>query len=231
MLSLEAVAIRYPDFSALYDFTLPPGTLAAIIGPSGGGKTTLFNALSGFEKIDAGHMIFDGIDFTFAPPAQRPGAMLFQENNLLPHLDARQNAGLGIDPGLRLSAEQWRDADRALAQVGLEGMGTRKPAELSGGQRQRVALARALLRNKPLLLLDEPFGALDPGLRKEMIRLVDALRRERNLTVLMSLHTPDDALGIADRMIFIAEGRVQMNDAPEWVLASGAPMVKRFLGV
>lgn len=231
MLRIESVAIRYPDFSALYDLTLARGTLAAVIGPSGGGKTTLFNALAGFETVAAGRMLFDGVDFTHAEPAKRPGAMLFQDHNLLPHLDARQNVGLGIDPGLRLTSAQWADATHALAQTGLDGMAARYPAELSGGQRQRVALARALVRNKPLLLLDEPFGALDPGLRKEMIQLVDRLRRERNLTVLMSLHTPEDALGIADAMIFIAEGRVQMNDAPERVLASGAPLVKRFLGV
>lgn len=230
MLRVETVTILYPDFTGQYDLSLPSGTIAAVIGPSGGGKTTLFSALAGFETLDSGQMLFDGVDFTHEAPAARPSAMLFQDHNLLPHLTARANVALGLSPDLRLSPAQWERADDALQQVGLGGFGDRLPQALSGGQRQRVALARALVREKPLLLLDEPFGALDPGLRKEMIALVARLQRARTLTVLMSLHTPQDAAGIADRMIFIAEGRVQMNDAPERVLASGAPMVRRFLG-
>jgi thiamine transport system ATP-binding protein len=230
MLTVEAVTISYPGFEGLYDFTLPRGTLAAVIGPSGGGKTTLFNALGGFETPRSGHMRFDDVDFTTAPPAARPTAMLFQDHNLFPHLSAIENVALGIDPGLRLDASQWREAEHALKQTGLGGMARRLPAALSGGQRQRVALARALVRAKPILLLDEPFGALDPGLRKEMIALVDALRQARGFTVLMSLHTPDDALGLADRMVFIAEGRVQLNETPERVLHSGASEIRRFLG-
>ena len=230
MLTVESVLVTYPGFNGLYDLTLPRGTLAAVIGPSGGGKTTLFNALGGFETLTSGRMTFDGVDFTTSPPAARPTAMLFQDHNLFPHLTAIENVALGIDPGLRLDAAQWRDADHALTQTGLGGMAGRLPAALSGGQRQRVALARALVRNRPILLLDEPFGALDPGLRKEMIALVDALRRERDFTVLMSLHTPEDALGLADRMLFIADGRVQLNETPERVLHSGASELRRFLG-
>lgn len=230
MLSLDAVTITYPDFRATYDLQIERGALAAIIGPSGGGKTTLFNAFSGFEHIASGTMRFDGEDFTFAAPAARPSAMLFQDHNLFPHMSARDNVALGIKPNLRLTLDEWQRVEHALQQVGLETMGARLPSDLSGGQRQRVALARALVRNKPLLLLDEPFGALDPGLRKDMIRLVDELRRARHFTVLMSLHTPEDALGVADTMVFIAQGRVQMNDAPERVLASDASMIRQFLG-
>lgn len=230
MLRVENLVVTYPDFTGTYDFTLPHGTLTALISPSGGGKTTLLNALAGFETLTSGRMLFDGTDFTDAAPAERPSAMLFQDHNLLPHLNARQNVGLGIAPDLRLTPAQWDKADEALARVGLDEFGERLPEALSGGQRQRVALARALVRAKPLLLLDEPFGALDPGLRKDMIALVARLQRERELTVILSLHTPQDAAGLADRMIFVAEGRVQMNDAPERVLASSAPMIRRFLG-
>jgi thiamine transport system ATP-binding protein len=230
MLSLEGVTIHHPGFHAVYQLSVEKGAFVAIIGPSGGGKTTLFNALSGFETLAGGTMRYDGDDFTHRAPAARPSAMLFQDHNLFPHLDARTNVGLGIDPGLRLSDTDWRRVHEALEQVGLAGFGQRLPGALSGGQRQRVALARALVRNKPLLLLDEPFGALDPGLRKDMMHLVDALRRARGFTVLMSLHTPDDALSFADRMIFIAEGRVQMNDAPDVVLTADAPMIRQFLG-
>lgn len=230
MLSVEAVSIAYPEFSARYDAAVPRGALCAVIGPSGGGKTTLFNALAGFEAIASGRMLFDGTDFTALSPAQRPTAMLFQDHNLFPHLTALQNVALGIDPGLKLTPEQWQLAEHALEQTGLAGLGGRLPEALSGGQRQRVALARALVRHKPVLLLDEPFGALDPGLRREMIGLVDALRHERGLTVLMSLHTPEDALEIADQMLFVADGRVQISETPERVLRSGAAEVRRFLG-
>lgn len=230
MLRVENVTILYSDFVGHYDFSLHHAALVALIGPSGGGKTTLFNALAGFAAIDSGEMRFDDVAFTHAAPASRPSAMLFQDHNLLPHLTALDNVALGLSSDLRLSSAQWKRAADALEQVGLDGFGGRLPQALSGGQRQRVALARALVREKPLLLLDEPFGALDPGLRKEMITLVARLQRARKLTVLMSLHTPQDAVGVAERMIFVAEGRVQMNDTPERVLASGAPMVRRFLG-
>jgi thiamine transport system ATP-binding protein len=230
MLDIQAIEIRFPEFHAHYTLTLPRGALAAVIGPSGGGKTSLFNALSGFEPVSHGRMMWNGQEFTHLAPAERPCALLFQDHNLLPHLTARENVGLGLAPSLRLTDTQWAEADQALSQVGLEGMGARFPAALSGGQRQRVALARALVREKPILLLDEPFGALDPGLRKEMIRLVDALRRARQLTLLMSLHTPEDALGFADHMIFIADGHILLHDTPERVLASDMPALRRFLG-
>lgn len=230
MLRVDAVKIHFPHFSGDYDLRVPHGDFVAVIGPSGGGKTSFFNALSGFVPIHQGSVSFDGFDFTHLEPAARPCATLFQDHNLLPHLTARANVGLGLAPSLNLNAAQWQKADAALAEVGLADRGSHYPDALSGGQRQRVALARALVRHKPLLILDEPFGALDPGLRKDMIRLVDRLRRAQNLTVLMSLHTPEDAIAIADRMIFIAEGRIQMNDAPERVLSSDAPAIKRFLG-
>lgn len=230
MLRVDAVDVRFSQFSGHYDITIPRGDFVAVIGPSGGGKTSFFNALSGFVPIEKGSLTFDDVNFTHLEPAARPCATLFQDHNLLPHLTARANIGLGIVPSLNLNRAQWAGVDAALAEVGLADRGADYPDALSGGQRQRVALARALVRHKPILILDEPFGALDPGLRKDMIRLVDRLRHAQNLTVLMSLHTPEDAIGLVDRMIFIADGRILMNDAPEQVLRSDAPAIKRFLG-
>ena len=117
MLSVEAVSVSYPGFAGLYDATVPRGALCAVIGPSGGGKTTFFNALAGFETIASGRMVFDGVDFTMEAPAQRPTAMLFQDHNLFPHLTAIQNVALGIDPGLKLTSAQWEEAERALMQT------------------------------------------------------------------------------------------------------------------
>lgn len=211
MLEIEALSVDFGPgsaFSTHYDLTVPTGALCAVVGPSGGGKTTLLHAIAGFGRVVSGAVRFDGRDITCLPPAARPLSILFQEHNLFPHLDAAANVGLGIDPGLRLGVTDKERISRALAEVDLAGFETRRPGELSGGQRQRVALARALVRDKPLMLLDEPFGALDPDLRADMIALVDHLRAHKRLTVLMSIHTPGDVAGIADLVATVRDGRV-----------------------
>jgi thiamine transport system ATP-binding protein len=231
LLEAADLTLDYPDFHACYTLTVPAGALCGLIGPSGGGKTTFLHAIAGFERPSAGSLTFDGRDLLGLAPAERPLSILFQEHNLFPHLTAAQNVGLGIDPRLRLSAEQRADVEAALERVGLPGLGKRRPAELSGGQRQRVAIARALVRHRPLMLLDEPFGALDPGLRQEMIGLIDALRREEGLTVLLSIHTPEDLAGIADRLAFIADGKVVDAAPPAEMLTKGRDAeIDRYLG-
>jgi thiamine transport system ATP-binding protein len=231
LLEAADLTLDYPDFHARYTLTVPRGALCGLIGPSGGGKTTLLHAIAGFERPSAGRLSFDGCDLLPLAPSERPLSILFQEHNLFPHLTAAQNVGLGIDPRLRLSAEQRAAVDGALERVGLPGLGKRRPAELSGGQRQRVAIARALVRHRPLMLLDEPFGALDPGLRQEMIGLIDALRREEGLTVLLSIHTPEDLGGAADLMAFVADGRVLAAAPPAEMLAKGRNAeIDRYLG-
>jgi len=230
---LEAVdlTLDYPDFHARYTLSVPAGALCGLIGPSGGGKTTLLHAIAGFEQPSSGTLIFEGRDLLRLAPAERPLSILFQEHNLFPHLTAAQNVGLGIDPRLRLNSVQQAAVERALERVGLPGLGGRRPAELSGGQRQRVALARALVRRRSLMLLDEPFGGLDPGLRQEMIALVDALRREEKLTALVSIHTPEDLGEAADMMAFIAEGRVLAAGPPAEILKKGRDAdIDRYLG-
>ncbi|MET0428353.1 MAG: ATP-binding cassette domain-containing protein, partial [Microvirga sp.] len=136
-----------------------------------------------------------------------------------------------VRPSLRLSEAERALVDETLGAVGLDGLEDRRPGEMSGGQRQRVALARALVSHRPLLLLDEPFSSLDPGLRRGMIRLVDALRRRRGITVVMTIHTPEDAVGLADQMAFVTEGRVVAVGTPEAVLhGSGDPRIVAFCG-
>ncbi|MBN9470177.1 MAG: ATP-binding cassette domain-containing protein [Bosea sp.] len=232
MLEIAGLALRYPGFTARYELTVPTGALCAVIGPSGGGKTTLLHAIAGFEQPEAGSLRFAGQDLLPLAPAQRPVSILFQDHNLFPHLTAAENVALGLKPSLRLDAGERERVAAALAEVNLAELASRRPAELSGGQRQRVALARALLRGKPLMLLDEPFGALDPGLRREMIARVDALRRSHGLTVLMTLHTPEEAAQTADLFAFVANGRVETSGPWGRLTAKDGPApVRRFLGL
>jgi thiamine transport system ATP-binding protein len=231
LLTLDKLQIDYPGWNASFDLVVPKGSLCALIGPSGGGKTTLLHMIAGFIAPKSGTLSFAGRDLQSQTPAQRPLSILFQEHNLFPHLSASDNVGLGLHPALKLNAEQRASATEALERVGLAGHGSRRPGELSGGQRQRVALARALVRQRPLMLLDEPFSGLDPGLRVEMIGLVDSLRRQEGLTVMMSLHTPTDAAEVADQMVFIDEGRVVASGRLADLTASRAhPAINRYFG-
>lgn len=134
--------------------------------------------------------------------------MLFQENNLFAHLTVAQNIGLGLDPGLRLTEQQRQQREHIARQVGLEEHLERLPSQLSGGQRQRAALARCLIRQRPILLLDEPFSALDPALRNEMLQLLQTVCEQRNLTLLMVSHNLDDAARIAPRTLLVVDGRI-----------------------
>src|SRR5918997_3149272 len=231
MLVIENCRLSWPDFEADYSLTVKVGTLCGVVGPSGGGKTTLLHMIAGFETPIAGKLSFDGQDLNPLAPAERPVAMLFQDHNLFPHLTARENIGLGVRPSLRLTRTDLSRVTAALESVDLLGLADRRPGEMSGGQRQRVALARALVSQKPVLLLDEPFGALDPGLRRSMIGLVDRLRRERGITVVLTIHTPEDILPVAERVAFVAAGRVIATGSPAEILkASRAPQIAEFLG-
>ena len=232
MLEVADLALDYPDFRARYTLMVPAGALCGLIGPSGGGKTTLLHAIAGFAEPAEGILRFAGRDLMVMPVAARPLSILFQDHNLFPHLTAAENIGLGISPRLRLDASDRERIADALGKVGLAGLEKRRPGELSGGQRQRVAIARALGRGRPLMLLDEPFGGLDPGLRREMIRLVDELRREQGLTVVLSIHTPEDLRGVADLLAFVAEGRVLARGSVDEMLSAGFhPEIDRYLGL
>jgi len=231
LLEVVDLTLDYPEFLASYTLSVPAGALCGVIGPSGGGKTTLLHAIAGFAEPINGTLRFAGEDLIGLRPAERPLSMLFQDHNLFPHLSAAENVGLGIHPSLRLTAGERAGVAAALGRVGLAGLGDRRPAELSGGQRQRVALARALLRKRPLVLLDEPFGGLDPGLRKEMVALVDSLRRDEGLTVLVSIHTPEEIGDAADLMAFVAEGRILDVAPPADMFRAGRdPLIDRYLG-
>lgn len=205
---LDGVEFGFGDFSVHFDARFVSGSLTAITGPSGAGKTTLLNLIAGLETPRQGRILIGGSDVTRLGPPDRPVSMVFQDNNLFAHLDVRTNIGLGIDPGLRLGGTGWQAVDAALARVDLAGYGSRRPGELSGGQRQRVALARGLVRRRPVLLLDEPFAALGPGLKADMLSLIAALRAETAMTVLMVTHEPADAMAIASDVVFVRDGAI-----------------------
>ena len=231
MIELDRTLYRYDRAEMRFELTVGAGEFVSVIGPSGAGKTTLLNLIAGFERPDDGAVRLDGRDVTDLPPAARPVTTLFQEHNLFAHLTVAQNVGLGLHPGLRLTADDRRHAAEALDTVGLSGLDARLPRQLSGGERQRVALARSVVRNRKILLLDEPFAALDPALRQEMVRLVDRLRRERDLTVLMVTHLLDELSYFDLRAIFIHGGKVLADGRAEDLLEDRTtPELAAYLG-
>ncbi|MEB6379879.1 thiamine ABC transporter ATP-binding protein ThiQ [Leclercia adecarboxylata] len=230
MLKLTDVTWLYQHLPMRFTLTVRQGELIAVLGPSGAGKSTLLNLIAGFLQPANGSITIDGHDHTRTPPAARPVSMLFQENNLFTHLTVRQNIGLGMHPGLRLSAGQQQKLSSIALQMGISDLLERLPGELSGGQRQRVALARCLVREQPILLLDEPFSALDPALRQEMLLLVKEVCERQQLTMLMVSHSVEDAVRIARRSVVIADGRIAWDGDTEQ-LASGKASASRLLGI
>lgn len=211
---LDAVRFSYDGIHHMrFDVTIGAGEFVAVLGASGSGKSTLLSLLAGFETPSEGIITIAGTNITHAPPAKRPISMVFQDNNLFAHLSVADNVGLGLVPNLKLDGTMKAKRTEALARTGLADFADRKPDQLSGGQRQRVALARALVRNQPVLLLDEAFASLGPGLRADMLNLVKALHVEARLITVMVTHAPDDASLVADRVLFVDQGTI-IWDAP-----------------
>ncbi len=230
MLRLEGVEIVQDGFRLRADWVLAQAARVAIIGPSGAGKSTLLSVIAGFLAPTAGRVSWEGRDLADVAPGARPLSILFQDQNLFPHLTLDQNLGLGLRPDLRLSAEERQAVAHALSRVGLTGMGERRPAQLSGGQMGRAALARALLRARPLLLLDEPFAALGPALKAEMLSLVAEVAGATGATVLMVTHDPRDALAFADQTVLVADG-IAASPVPTQALFADPPAALRaYLG-
>ena len=230
MLTLTDVTWLYQHLPLRFNLRMNAGERVAVLGPSGAGKSTLLSLVAGFLEPASGHITLNGKDHTHTPPAQRPVSMLFQENNLFTHLTVRQNIGLGLHPGLKLNAAQ-RDSLMTIArQMAIESLLDRLPGELSGGQRQRVALARCLVRDQPVLLLDEPFSALDPALRQEMLTLLETLCDSRRLTLLMVSHSIEDAVRIAPRSIVVVDGRIAW-DGDTGALVRGETSASALLGI
>lgn len=233
MLRLEAMRVVQDDFVLTADWGVPAGAKVAVIGPSGAGKSTLLSVLAGFLPPTSGRVLWQGADLAGVAPGDRPLSILFQDQNLFPHLTLSQNLGLGVRPDLRLMQGQAAQVETALARVGLAGMGGRKPGQISGGQIGRAALARALLRARPLLLLDEPFAALGPALKAEMLALVAEVAAETGpagATVLMVTHDPADARAFADLTVLVADGVAQAPVPTAALFANPPPALRAYLG-
>jgi thiamine transport system ATP-binding protein len=208
MLNVTNLQFQYEGHSFEFELKLAKGKTLALIGPSGAGKSTLLHMIAGLLPPTSGQLEFDGSNLLPLAPHQRPISMLFQSNNLFSHLSVEQNIGLGINPSLKLSADEKQRVKQVAKDVGLESKLSQLPLALSGGQQQRVALARCCAQKKPLWLLDEPFSALDPELRVDMLALVKKLADLQELTVVMVTHQVTDALRIADNYVFVEQGRV-----------------------
>lgn len=191
-----------------YDLGIDRGQIAGVTGRSGSGKSTLLDLIAGFLSADTGDIRIDGNSVLGLPPDLRPLTILFQNNNLFDHLSVTDNIGLGINPALRLSTDQWKAVSEAIERVGLKGKENARAQRLSGGEQQRAALARSLVRQRPVLLLDEPFSALDGETRREMLKLVREITDAHRLSVLLITHDPTDCDAIADRHYVMSEGRL-----------------------
>jgi thiamine transport system ATP-binding protein len=230
VLQLDRLTITQGAFRLTADWSAPAGSRIAVMGPSGAGKSTLLSVIAGFLTPTSGRVMWDGHDLAGLPAGARPMTILFQDQNLFPHLTVAQNLGLGLRPNLRLTRDELSRIDEGLAQVGLEGLGDRRPAQLSGGQASRAALARALLRARPILMLDEPFAALGPALRAEMLDLVRDVADRTGALVLMVTHDPRDAEVLGGLTAFVANGIVHPPVPTRDLLAHPTAEVRDYLG-
>ena len=230
MLDIQDLKLKQGEFSLNLSLPQLLPKIYAVIGPSGAGKSTLLAALAGFLPVQSGTLCWKGEDITSVKPADRPIAILFQDNNLFPHLTAERNIALAVTQRRILTLCIRQKVQAALARVGLEGFGDYKPAQLSGGQQSRVALARVLLQDKPILLLDEPFNALGPALKNDMLDLLQTLVHERQSLVLMVTHDPEDALRIAEETLLVSDEQVSLPVPTRYLLANPPPALEAYLG-
>lgn len=224
---------RYGDFTALdnVDFVVPAGSLTALLGPSGSGKSTLLRAIAGLDQPDTGTITINGRDVTGVPPQRRGIGFVFQHYAAFKHLTVRDNVAFGLKIRKRPKSEIKDKVDSLLEVVGLAGFHTRYPNQLSGGQRQRMALARALAVDPEVLLLDEPFGALDAKVREDLRVWLRRLHDEVHVTTVLVTHDQSEALDVADRIAVLNKGRIEQVGSPTEVYDSPAnSFVMSFLG-
>ncbi|MDA2890206.1 TOBE-like domain-containing protein [Mycolicibacterium sp. BiH015] len=234
----DAIVVRgankhFGDFAALdnVDFTVPKGSLTSLLGPSGSGKSTLLRAIAGLDNPDTGTVVINGRDVTNIPPQRRGIGFVFQHYAAFKHLTVRDNVAFGLKIRKKSKSEIKDKVDNLLEVVGLAGFQNRYPNQLSGGQRQRMALARALAVDPEVLLLDEPFGALDAKVREDLRAWLRRLHDEVHVTTVLVTHDQSEALDISDRVAVLNKGRIEQVGSPSAVYDSPAnAFVMSFLG-
>ena len=190
------------------NISLEPDKIYAVVGPSGAGKSTFLNLISGFASISSGTIIWNGQEISNLPPAKRSVSILFQDNNLFPHLSVWRNLALAVTHWPKISRDNEEKLKAVMSEVGILGLENRKPSQLSGGQQSRVALARVLLQKNKILLLDEPFSALGPSLKDQMLELIKKIAKNKKLLVLMVTHEPADAKKVASQTLVVKDKKV-----------------------
>jgi sulfate/thiosulfate transport system ATP-binding protein len=224
---------RFGGFVALDDVsvTVPDGSLTALLGPSGGGKSTLLRVIAGLEQPDAGDVLIGGESMVGVPAQQRGVGLVFQHYAAFKHMNVRDNVAFGLKIRKRPKAEVRARVDELLTLVHLQGFADRYPAQLSGGQRQRMALARALAVEPRVLLLDEPFGALDARVRRELREWLRRLHDEVHVTTIFVTHDQEEAMEVAEQIVVINEGRIEQAGTPTDLYERPAnPFVMSFVG-
>jgi len=232
-IAIEKVGKRFGDFTALEDVSIavPDGGLTALLGPSGGGKSTLLRVIAGLERPDSGRVLIDGSDATDVPARRRGVGFVFQHYAPFKHMTVRDNVAFGLKIRKRPKVEIGQRVDELLELVHLEGLAGRYPAQLSGGQRQRMALARALAVQPRVLLLDEPFGALDATVRKELRAWLRRLHDEVHVTTVFVTHDQEEAMEVSEQIVVLNHGRVEQVGTPRDLYERPAnEFVMRFIG-
>jgi sulfate transport system ATP-binding protein len=232
-IQIKDINKKFGDFVALQDVSLniPTGQLTALLGPSGGGKSTLLRIIAGLESADEGTVHIEGVEATHLPPQKRNVGFVFQHYAAFKHMSVEKNVAYGLEIRKRSKADTKRRVAELLELVHLSQFAHRLPAQLSGGQRQRMALARALAVEPTVLLLDEPFGALDAKVRKELRDWLRRLHDEVHVTTVFVTHDQEEALEVADEIVVINDGRIEQIGSPDQLYDAPAnDFVMSFLG-
>jgi sulfate/thiosulfate transport system ATP-binding protein len=233
MIEVRDVTKRWGDFTALHDVSLsvPAGSLTALLGPSGSGKSTLLRVIAGLETLDEGSVVIDGEEATNVPARRRGVGFVFQHYAAFKHMTVRQNVAFGLRVRKRPKAQVRARVDELLELVHLSGWADRYPSQLSGGQRQRMALARALAVEPRVLLLDEPFGALDAQVREELRGWLRRLHDEVHVTTVFVTHDQEEAMDVAEQVAVINAGRIEQVGSPrELYERPASAFVMEFIG-
>jgi sulfate transport system ATP-binding protein len=232
-IEIKDINKKFGDFVALEDVSLdiPTGQLTALLGPSGGGKSTLLRIIAGLESADTGTVHIEGVEATHLPPQKRNVGFVFQHYAAFKHMSVAKNVAFGLEIRKRSKQETARRVEELLELVHLSQFSHRLPSQLSGGQRQRMALARALAVEPTVLLLDEPFGALDAKVRKELRDWLRRLHDEVHVTTVFVTHDQEEALEVADEIVVINDGRIEQIGSPDQLYDEPANnFVMSFLG-